>query len=92
MTESEGVTEQAREWRTDVAARFAAELGLDSIMFEAADPRRLHLVREKLRPPGEPNLFVDHSQIIQLECPPAYWALTTPGAASIATGRAGGCA
>ena len=39
MVGSEGIAEQVREWRTDVAARFAAELGLENVMFEAADPR-----------------------------------------------------
>ena len=38
VLKSEGITEQVREWRTDVPARFAAELGLENVMFEAADP------------------------------------------------------
>jgi hypothetical protein len=38
MIESEGITEQVREWRTDVVARTVAELGLESVMFEAAEP------------------------------------------------------
>ena len=38
MIESEGITEQVRAWRTDVVARIVSELGLEHVMFEAADP------------------------------------------------------
>src|SRR5207253_8922851 len=38
MIESEGITESVTSRRTDVAARFVNSLGLDKIMFEAADP------------------------------------------------------
>src|SRR5207244_1535684 len=40
MIESEGITEQVREWRTDVVARIASELGLERVMFEAAEAGR----------------------------------------------------
>ncbi len=66
MIESEGITESVASWRTDVAARFARELGLDRIMFEAADPE-VFTWYVKHYGPGV-NLFVDHSQIVQLEC------------------------
>ena len=66
MIESEGITEQVREWRTDVPARFAAELGLENVMFEAADPAVFSWYVKTYGP--EVNLFVDHSQIVQLEC------------------------
>jgi phosphosulfolactate synthase (CoM biosynthesis protein A) len=66
MIESEGITEQVRERRADVAARFAAELGLDNVMFEAADPAVFDWYVKTYGP--EVNLFVDHSQIVQLEC------------------------
>ena len=66
MLESEGITEQVREWRTDVSARFAADLGLDNVMFEAADPAVFDWYVKTYGP--EVNLFVDHSQIVQLEC------------------------
>lgn len=66
MIESEGITEQVREWRTDVVARIASELGLDNVMFEAADPA---VFTWYIRNYGiDVNLFVDHSQIVQLEC------------------------
>ena len=66
MIESEGITEQVREWRTDVVARFASELGLENVMFEAADP---DVFSWYVKNYGiDVNLFVDHSQIVQLEC------------------------
>jgi phosphosulfolactate synthase (CoM biosynthesis protein A) len=66
MIESEGITESVRTWRVDVAARFARELGLDAVMFEAADPEVFSWYIKHYGP--EVNLFVDHSQIVQLEC------------------------
>ncbi|HET8606320.1 MAG TPA: phosphosulfolactate synthase [Gaiellaceae bacterium] len=66
MIESEGITEQVREWRTDVVARIASELGLENVMFEAADP---DVFTWYVKNYGiDVNLFVDHSQIVQLEC------------------------
>jgi phosphosulfolactate synthase (CoM biosynthesis protein A) len=66
MIESEGITEQVREWRTDVVARIVSELGLEQVMFEAADP---DVFSWYIKNYGvDVNLFVDHSQIIQLEC------------------------
>src|SRR5207244_1094212 len=37
MIESEGITEQVREWRTDVVAQIVSELGLERVVFEADD-------------------------------------------------------
>jgi phosphosulfolactate synthase (CoM biosynthesis protein A) len=37
MIESEGITENIATWRTGVASRFVNALGLDKVMFEAAD-------------------------------------------------------
>jgi len=65
MIESEGITEQVREWRTDVVARIVAELGLEKVMFEAAEP---DVFSWYIKNYGiDVNLFVDHSQIVQLE-------------------------
>jgi phosphosulfolactate synthase (CoM biosynthesis protein A) len=36
--EAEGITENVHTWRTDVVARIVDELGLERVMFEAADP------------------------------------------------------
>jgi len=66
MIESEGITEQVREWRTDAVARIISELGLDRVMFEAADPEVFRWYVKNYGP--EVNLFVDHSQIVELEC------------------------
>lgn len=65
MVESEGITENVRSWRTDVIARFIRELGTEKLMFEAADPEVFAWYVKNYGP--EVNLFVDHSQIIQLE-------------------------
>jgi len=66
MIESEGITENVTSWRTDVPARFINELGLEKLMFEAADPPVFAWYIKNYGP--EVNLFVDHSQIVQLEC------------------------
>jgi phosphosulfolactate synthase (CoM biosynthesis protein A) len=66
MIESEGITESVRSWRTDVPARLAAEVGLERLMFEAADPAVFTWYVKTFGP--EANLFVDHSQVVQLEC------------------------
>jgi phosphosulfolactate synthase (CoM biosynthesis protein A) len=65
MIESEGITENVRSWRTDVPARLVESLGLERIMFEAADPEVFAWYVKHYGP--EVNLFVDHSQIVQLE-------------------------
>ena len=66
MMESEGITENVVKWRTDVIAEVADALGLDKVMFEAADPEVFSWYVKSYGP--EVNLFVDHSQIVQLEC------------------------
>lgn len=65
MVESEGITENVRSWRTDAAATIAGTLGLDQVMFEAADPQVFGWYVKNYGP--EVNLFVDHSQVVQLE-------------------------
>src|SRR6266705_728156 len=59
-------TENVRSWRTDVPVRFINELGLDRLMFEAADPDVFAWYIKNYG--AEVNLFIDHSQIVQLEC------------------------
>jgi phosphosulfolactate synthase (CoM biosynthesis protein A) len=66
MIESEGITENVREWRTDVIAEIVLGLGTERVMFEAADPDVFTNYIKDYGP--EVNLFVDHSQIVQLEC------------------------
>jgi phosphosulfolactate synthase (CoM biosynthesis protein A) len=65
MIESEGITESVKVWRTDVAAKIINALGLEKVMFEAADPEVFAWYVKNYGP--EVNLFVDHSQIVQLE-------------------------
>jgi phosphosulfolactate synthase (CoM biosynthesis protein A) len=66
MIESEGITENVRAWRTDVIARLIGALGLERVMFEAADPHVLAWHVKNYGP--EVNLFCDHSQVLQLAC------------------------
>ncbi len=66
MVESEGITENVEPWRTEIPARFIRELGTEKLMFEAADPEVFAWYIKNYGP--EVNLFVDHSQIVQLEC------------------------
>ncbi|KAL2260312.1 hypothetical protein VTK26DRAFT_5720 [Humicola hyalothermophila] len=73
MVESEGITENVAGgrggWRTDVIRDIVAEVGglpREKVMFEAADPAVFNwYVREF---GADVNLFVDHSQIVQLSC------------------------
>jgi phosphosulfolactate synthase (CoM biosynthesis protein A) len=66
MIESEGITESVTTWRTDAVAAIIDGLGLAPVMFEAADPPVFEWYIKNYG--AEVNLFVDHSQIVQLEC------------------------
>ena len=66
MIESEGITENVDAWRTDVPARFIDEIGMEKLMFEAADPDVFTWYIKNYG--ADVNLFIDHSQIVQLEC------------------------
>ncbi len=65
MIESEGITENVKNWRTDVISKIINGLGLEKVMFEAAEPEVFAWYVKNYGP--EVNLFVDHSQIVQLE-------------------------
>ncbi|MGH8178890.1 MAG: phosphosulfolactate synthase [Steroidobacter sp.] len=66
MIESEGLTENVESWRTDVVAKIIEGLGVERVMFEAADPP---VFEWYIKNYGiDVNLFIDHSQIVQLEC------------------------
>jgi len=65
MIESEGITENVKVWRTDVVAKIVNAIGLEKVMFEAADSEVFAWYIKNYGP--EVNLFVDHSQIVQLE-------------------------
>lgn len=66
MIESEGITENVESWRTGVVNRITSALGTEAVMFEAADPPVFEWYVKTYG--AEVNLFVDHSQIVQLEC------------------------
>lgn len=65
MIESEGITENVGEWNTGAAASIINGLGTENVMFEAADPLVFEWYIKNYG--NEVNLFVDHSQILQLE-------------------------
>lgn len=66
MIESEGITENVSSWRTDVVSRIMKDLPQEKVMFEAADPKVFNWY---IREFGvDVNMFVDHSQIVQLTC------------------------
>ena len=65
MIESEGITESVTHWRSEVPAKFVNALGLENVMFEAADPQVFEWYVKNYGP--EVNLFIDHSQIVHLE-------------------------
>ena len=65
MIESEGITENVREWNTGAAASVINGLGLENVMFEAADGPVFEWYIKNYG--NEVNLFVDHSQALQLE-------------------------
>ncbi|MFB6198655.1 MAG: phosphosulfolactate synthase, partial [Halobacteriaceae archaeon] len=66
MVEAEGITEEVTEWRTDVAYQIANELGIENLVFEAPGPEMFEWYIKNFGP--NVNLFVDNSQIIELEC------------------------
>ena len=66
MIESEGITENVKHWRTDVIQSIMRDIPSENVMFEAADPAVFNWY---IREFGvDVNLFVDHSQIVQLSC------------------------
>lgn len=65
MIESEGITENVVQWNTAPAAAVINGVGAQHVMFEAADPPVFEWYIKNYG--NEVNLFVDHSQILQLE-------------------------
>ena len=66
MIESEGITENVVKWNTTPVATIIEGVGLQNVMFEAADPAVFEWYIKNYG--NEVNLFVDHSQILQIEC------------------------
>lgn len=65
MIESEGITENVADWNTGAVASIINGVGLEKVMFEAADPLVFEWYVKNYG--NEVNLFVDHSQVLQLE-------------------------
>lgn len=66
MVEAEGITEEVHEWRTDVVYELANALGMENLVFEAPGPEMFEWYVKNFGP--NVNLFVDNSQIVELEC------------------------
>jgi len=66
MVEAEGITEEVHDWRTDVVYELANELGMENLVFEAPGPAMFEWYVKNFGP--NVNLFVDNSQIVELEC------------------------
>ena len=66
MVEAEGITEEVHEWRTDVVYTIANELGMENCVFEAPGPDMFEWYIKNFGP--NVNLFVDNSQVVELEC------------------------
>ncbi|WP_247010631.1 phosphosulfolactate synthase [Halorientalis litorea] len=76
MVEAEGITEEVHEWRTDVVYELANELGMENLVFEAPGPEMFEWYVKNFGP--NVNLFVDNSQIVELECMRSgLWGKTT---------------
>jgi len=65
LLESEGITENVKEWRVDVIHKIAASFDLTHLQFEAADPLVFNWYMKNFGP--DVNLFVDSSQIMACE-------------------------
>lgn len=66
MIESEGITENVgAAWNTGAVASIMNGVGIEHVMFEAADPTVFEWYVKNYG--NEVNLFVDHTQVLQLE-------------------------
>ncbi len=76
VLESEGVTESVKVWRTDVPSALADAIGIEKIIFEAAEPKVFEWYIKNFGP--EVNVFIDHSQALLLEAVRSgVWGSTT---------------
>lgn len=64
MIESEGITENVKEWRTDIISKISDGLPQEKVMYEAADPAVFSYYIQNFG--ADVNVFVDHSQVVQL--------------------------
>ncbi|EYU27847.1 hypothetical protein ABFS82_13G119000 [Erythranthe guttata] len=66
MIDADGVCRQADSMRADIIAKVVSRLGLEKTMFEASNPKTSEWFIKQYGP--RVNLFVDHSQVMDLEC------------------------
>ncbi|XP_059438414.1 protein HEAT-STRESS-ASSOCIATED 32 [Corylus avellana] len=66
MIDADDVCKHADSVRSDIIAKVIGRLGLEKIMFEASNPRASEWFIKQYGP--RVNLFVDHSQVMDLEC------------------------
>lgn len=66
MIDSDDVCKHADSLRADIIAKVIGRLGLEKTMFEAPNPRTSEWFIRRYGP--KVNLFVDHSQVMDLEC------------------------
>ncbi|KAL8151159.1 hypothetical protein V2J09_020967 [Rumex salicifolius] len=66
MLDPEDVCQQADSVRADIVAKVIGRLGVEKAMFEASNPKTSEWFIKQYGP--NVNLFVDHSQVADLEC------------------------
>jgi len=66
MVEAEGITEEVEDWRTDAVFEIIEGVGMENCVFEAPGPEMFEWYVKIFGP--NVNLFVDNSQIVELEC------------------------
>ncbi|XP_047310998.1 protein HEAT-STRESS-ASSOCIATED 32 [Impatiens glandulifera] len=66
MIDAQDLCEQADSMRADIIAKIIGRLGLEKIMFEASDDKTSEWFIKQYG--SRVNLFVDHSQVMDLEC------------------------
>ncbi|XP_022139990.1 protein HEAT-STRESS-ASSOCIATED 32 [Momordica charantia] len=66
MIDADDVSKHAETLRADIIAKIIGRLGLEKTMFEASNPRTSEWFIKQYGP--KVNLFVDHSQVMDLEC------------------------
>ncbi|XP_073003262.1 protein HEAT-STRESS-ASSOCIATED 32 [Typha latifolia] len=66
MIDADNVCKYADALRTDIIAKIIGRLGLDKTMFEASNSRTSEWFVKRYGP--RVNLFVDHSEVMNLEC------------------------
>ncbi|CAO2823727.1 unnamed protein product [Amaranthus hypochondriacus] len=66
MIDAQDVSQRAESLRADIIAKIIGRLGVEKTMFEAGDARTSDWFISQYGP--KVNLFVDHSQVVALEC------------------------